>query len=260
MTTRTVATPRSVEERRAEALRRHNLDPASLPKHVAIIMDGNGRWAKRRGLPRIRGHRAAVKTVTDIVEFSGEVGIEYLTLYAFSIENWLRPQSEVNALMRLLRQYLIKQRPRLMRDSVRLTGIGRINTLPPEVQDELRRTEELTRDNKNLTVLVALSYGGRTEIVDAARECARRALSGELSPEDITEEVFSQHLYTRGIPDPDLLIRSGGEHRVSNFLLWQISYSEIWITPVLWPDFRREHMSEALREFAARERRYGKVK
>lgn len=260
MTARTAASATSVEKRRAEALRRHNLDPKALPKHVAIIMDGNGRWAKQRGLPRIRGHRAAVKSVTDIVEFSGEIGIEYLTLYAFSIENWLRPQSEVNALMRLLRQYLIKQRPRLMRDSVRLTGIGRINTLPPDVREELHRTEELTRDNKNLTVLVALGYGGRTEIVDAARECARRTLSGELSPDEITEDILSQHLYTRGIPDPDLLIRSGGEHRVSNFLLWQISYSEIWITPVLWPDFRREHMGEALREFAARERRYGKVK
>ena len=260
MTARLAARPKSVEERRAEALRRHNLDPNTLPRHVAIIMDGNGRWAKGRGFPRIRGHRAAVKSVTDIVEFSGEIGIEYLTLYAFSAENWRRPQSEVNALMRLLRQYLVNERPRLMRDSVRLTGIGRIDTLPPEVQEELHRTEELTRDNKNLTVLVALSYGGRTEIVDAARECARRALSGEMSPDEITEEVFSQFLYTQGIPDPDLLIRSGGEHRVSNFLLWQISYSEIWITPVLWPDFRREHMTEALREFAARERRYGKVR
>jgi undecaprenyl diphosphate synthase len=250
----------SVEERRPKVLRQYKLDPAGLPRHVAIIMDGNGRWAKKRGLPRIRGHRAAVKTVTDIVEFSAEIGIGYLTLYAFSVENWRRPKSEVTALMRLLRQYLIKERRRLMNNSVRLTGIGRTDDLPAEVQKELQKTEELTRDNSNLSVLVALSYGGRAEIVDAARECARRAARGDLSAEDIDEEVFSRFLYTRGVPDPDLLIRSGGEYRISNFLLWQISYAEIYVTPVLWPDFRREHMVEALKEFAARERRYGGVR
>ncbi len=251
---------KSPEERRAEVLRQYKLDPDSLPRHVAIIMDGNGRWAKKRGLPRIRGHRAAVKTVTDIVEFSGEIGIDYLTLYAFSAENWGRPKSEVNALMRLLRQYLIKERPRLMDNNVRLTAIGRTGDLPIEVQEDLRKTEELTRENKNLTVLVALSYGGRAEIVDAARECVRRAQRKELSAEEIDEEVFSRFLYAGGVPDPDLLIRSGGEYRVSNFLLWQISYTEIWVTPVLWPDFRREHMVEALNEYAARERRYGGVR
>jgi len=250
----------SIEERRTKVLRQYKLDPARLPRHVAVIMDGNGRWAKKRGLPRIRGHRAAVKTVTDVVEFSAEIGIEYLTLYAFSVENWRRPKSEVKALMRLLRRYLIEERPRLMENSVRLRAIGRTDDLPSEVQEELHQTEELTRENNNLTVLVALSYGGRAEIVDAARECARRAVRGELSPKDIDEEVFSRFLYTKDVPDPDLLIRSGGEHRVSNFLLWQISYSEIWVTPTLWPDFRQEHMVEALKEFAARERRYGGVR
>jgi len=238
----------------------YGLDPAKLPQHIAIIMDGNGRWAKKRGLPRIRGHRAAEKTVREVVEFSGEIGIQYLTLYAFSIENWQRPKSEVSALMRLLRQYLIKERPRMMKNKVRLVCIGRMKGLPKEVQDELSKTINLTRRNRGLTVVVALNYGGRTEIVDAARECVRKALRGNLAPRQIDEELFSRFLYTGDIPDPDLLIRTAGEHRISNFLLWQISYCEISITPVLWPDFRREHMVEALQEFATRERRYGGVR
>ncbi len=250
----------AAKEKKAKLLREYDLDPSKFPRHIAIIMDGNGRWAKKQGLPRIRGHRAAVKSVTEVVEFCGEIGIEYLTLYAFSVENWRRPKSEVSALMRLLRQYLVKERPRLMENRIRLMPIGRIHTLPPEVREELRKTVDLTRANDGLTALIALSYGARTEIVDAARECVRRALQGELSPEQIDEELFSRFLYTRDVPDPDLLIRSGGEYRVSNFLLWQISYCEIWVTPVLWPDFRREHLAEALKEFAARERRYGGVR
>jgi len=252
--------PENMKDRRRKALRQYGLDAAELPRHVAIIMDGNGRWAKKRGLPRLRGHRAAVKSVRDVVEFSGEIGIEYLTLYAFSVENWQRPKSEVGALMRLLRQYLVNERPRLMKNQVRLMCIGRMDGLPHQVQEELRATVDLTRNNRNLTVVVALNYGGRTEIVDAARECARKALEGSLSPEEIDEELFSRLLYTGDIPDPDLLIRTAGEYRVSNFLLWQISYSELWITPVLWPDFRREHMVEALNQFATRERRYGGVR
>ncbi len=248
-----------VDDRRAKILQQYGLEAAKLPRHVAIIMDGNGRWAKKRGFPRIRGHRAAEKSVTDIVKFSGEIGIEYLTLYAFSVENWRRPRSEVDALMRLLRQYLVKERPRLMKNGVRLVCIGRTKGLPKEVQHELAKTIDLTRNNQTLTVVVALNYGGRTEIVDAAKECVREALQGNLRPERIDEELFSRFLYTGDIPDPDLLIRTAGEHRVSNFLLWQISYCEIWLTPVLWPDFRRENMAEALKEFAIRERRYGGV-
>jgi undecaprenyl diphosphate synthase len=248
------------EGKRKETLREYGLDPAKLPRHVAIIMDGNGRWAKKQGLPRVRGHRAAVKTVREVVEFSRDIGLEYLTLYAFSVENWRRPKSEVNALMRLLRQYLISERRRLMENRVRVLCIGRTDALPQEVQDELLATIERTRNNHGLTVLLALNYGGRSEIVDAARECVRKALEGTLSPEAIDESAFSRFLYTGEIPDPDLLIRTAGEYRVSNFLLWQISYSEIWVTPVLWPDFRREHMVEGLKEFAARERRYGGVK
>ena len=250
----------SPADKRAKTLRKYGLDLTKLPEHVAIIMDGNGRWAKKRSLPRIRGHRAAVKTVRDIVEFSGEIGIQYLTLYAFSVENWQRPKSEVNALMRLLRQYLQKERSRLMENKVRLMAVGRTDALHSEVREELHKTVELTRDNDGLTLLLALSYGGRTEIVDAARECARRALRGDLSPDEIDEQLFSRFLYTKDVPDPDLLIRSGGEYRISNFLLWQISYCEIWVTPVLWPDFRREHFAQALKEFAARERRYGGVR
>jgi undecaprenyl diphosphate synthase len=260
MTPNALSQLESQRKRRAEILQQYGLELAKLPAHVSIIMDGNGRWAKQLGLPRIRGHRAAVKTVRDIVEFSAEVGIQYLTLYAFSVENWRRPKMEVYALMRLLRQFLIKERPRLMKNGVRLISIGRSDALPPEVQEELGKTIELTGKNRGLTVVLALNYGGRTEIVDAARECSRRALQGELSPEQIDEEFFSRFLYTHDIPDPDLLIRSGGEFRVSNFLLWQISYSEIWVTSVLWPDFRRQHLAEALKEFAARERRYGGVR
>ncbi len=259
MTVAPSQTDESREGRRRKVLEKYGLDPAKMPRHVAIIMDGNGRWAKKRALPRIRGHRAAEKTVRDIVEFSGEIGIQYLTLYAFSVENWQRPKSEVDALMRLLRQYLIKERPRLMENDVRLVCIGRRKGLPQQVQDELAKTIDLTRNNRGITVVVALNYGSRTEIVDAARQCVREALQGDLSPEQIGEELFSRFLYTADIPDPDLLIRTAGEYRVSNFLLWQISYSEIWITPVLWPDFRRKHMVEAFKEFAARERRYGGV-
>lgn len=249
-----------MNDRRAKTLQQYGLDPAKLPHHVAIIMDGNGRWAKKRGLSRIRGHRAAEKSVRDIVKFSGEIGIEYLTLYAFSVENWRRPKSEVDALMRLLRQYLVKERERMMENMVRLISIGRMDVLPQKVRDELRATSDLTRNNRGLTVVLALNYGGRTEIVDAARECVRRALQENLRPEQIDEELFGRFLYTGDIPDPDLLIRTAGEYRVSNFLLWQISYCEIWITPVFWPDFRRENMAEALKEFATRERRYGGVR
>ncbi len=251
--------PEPVTDKRAKTLERYGLDPAKLPRHVAIIMDGNGRWAKKRRLPRIKGHRAAVKTVREVVEFCGDVGIPFLTLYAFSVENWQRPKSEVSALMRLLRQYLLRERPRLMKNSIRLLAIGRTDALPPEVREELLKTAELTQNNRRLTVLLALNYGGRTEIVDAARECARRAIQGELAPEQIDEELFSRFLYTKDVPDPDLLVRTGGEFRISNFLLWQISYCEIWVTDVLWPDFTRKHMVRALKDFAARERRYGRV-
>jgi len=255
----TTSRARTTHDKKAKVLQECGLDPAKVPRHIAIIMDGNGRWAQSRGLPRVRGHRAAVKAVRDVVEFCAQVGIKYLTLYAFSVENWRRPKSEINALMRLLRQYLVRERPRMMKNNVRLICIGRTEALPQEVRDELRATMDLTRQNTDLTVLLALNYGGRTEIVDAARECLRKALRENLSPEEIDEDLFSSFLYTAGIPEPDLLIRTAGEYRVSNFLLWQISYCEIWITPVLWPDFRRQHMAQAIKEFAKRERRYGGV-
>jgi undecaprenyl diphosphate synthase len=232
---------------------------ASLPQHVAVIMDGNGRWAKARHLPRIEGHRIGAESVRAIVRSAGELGIKYLTLYAFSVENWNRPKDEVDTLMKFLARYLKNEAGELHRSNVRLEAIGQIWRLPEAVQEQLEKTRQMLSKNNGLTLIVALSYGGRTEIVEAVRSIADKVKSGALEPAEITERVLADHLYTRHWPDPDLLIRTSGEMRVSNFLLWQISYAEFVVTPTLWPDFRKPQLCEALEEYARRHRRFGGV-
>jgi undecaprenyl diphosphate synthase len=230
---------------------------ASLPRHVAIIMDGNGRWAKQRHLPRVEGHRVGAESVRAIIRASGELGIKYLTLYAFSVENWNRPQDEVNALMKYLAHYLKSELPELNRNNVQLETIGQIQRLPEFVQKQFKKTQEALAKNNGLTLILALSYGGRTEIVEAVRNIAAKVKKGELDPAEITEQVVADHLYTRKWPDPDVLIRTSGEMRVSNFLLWQISYAELVVTPTLWPDFRKPQFYAALEEYNRRHRRFG---
>ena len=235
------------------------LDRSKLPKHVAVIMDGNGRWAKRHRLSRINGHKKGITAVEEVVRFSREIGIRYLTLYAFSTENWLRPKREIDALMGLLKEYLNKKLPEMMENRIRLLAIGEIENLPKDVYSTLKETMEATSNNNGMTLILALSYGGRKEILRAVREIGKKIEGGEISIEEIDEETFSRHLFTGGIPDPDLLIRTSGEMRVSNFLLWQIAYTELYITPVLWPDFRKEHLLEAILEYQRRERRFGGI-
>jgi undecaprenyl diphosphate synthase len=232
---------------------------ASLPRHVAVIMDGNGRWAKQRGLPRIEGHRQGAESARTIIRTAGELGVKYLTLYAFSAENWNRPKDEVDALMKYLIHYLKTETPELNKNNVRLEVIGQIYRLPENVQEPLKKSIATLSKNSGLTLVMALSYGSRIEIVDAVRRIAEKARDGKLEPADITEEVISQHLWTRNIPDPDLLIRTSGEMRVSNFLLWQISYAELVITSTLWPDFRKPQFFAALEEYARRHRRFGGI-
>jgi len=232
---------------------------ASLPRHVAMIMDGNGRWARQRHLPRIEGHRVGAESARVIIRTAGELGIKYLTLYAFSVENWNRPKDEVDALMKYLVHYLKSETPELNKNNVRLEVIGQIYRLPEVVQEHLRKSIATLSKNTGLTLIMALSYGGRTEIVDAVRSIATKVKAGELDPSDITEQVFAQHLYTRNVPDPDLLIRTSGEMRVSNFLLWQISYTELVVTPTLWPDFRKPQLYAAIEEYNSRNRRFGGV-
>ena len=235
------------------------IDPARLPRHVAIIMDGNGRWAQGRGFERIYGHRRGKDSVKAIVEMSREIGIQYLSLYAFSEENWGRPAAEVKGLMRLLKRYLTTELDRMMKNDVRLLVIGNVKKLPADVQKALKVSVETTRKNKGLTVTLALSYSAREEIAAAVRTIAKQVKQGHLEPEDITEETIAQSLGTAGIPDPDLLIRTSGEGRLSNFLLWQVADTEIYITDTLWPDFREAEFLEALRQFQARDRRFGRV-
>jgi len=230
-----------------------------LPRHVAIIMDGNGRWATRRGLSRIQGHRRGKDSVRAIVEKAREVGIEYLTLYAFSSENWQRPEREVAALMQLLRRYLRSEVAKMMRYGIRLRAIGNLRKLPSAVLAEMREVERKTARNDRMTVLLAVSYGAREEIARAARALARRVRDGALAPEDIDEEVFASALGTAGIPDPDLLIRTSGEMRLSNFLLWQLAYTEIYVTDTLWPDFREPELLLALEDYKRRQRRFGRT-
>ena len=226
-----------------------------LPVHVAIIMDGNGRWAAQRHLPRVEGHRAGIDAVRDSVETAARLGIRVLTLYAFSIENWKRPASEVGTLMQLLKRYLRSELNTLLSNDIRFRVIGRMEDLAPDVKDELNAAIERTSTSSGMLFNIALNYGGRAEIVDAARQ----AIASGVSPQDLDEERFASFLYTAGQPDPDLLIRTSGEMRVSNYLLWQIAYSEIYVTDTLWPDFRRRHFIEAVLAYQKRERRYGGI-
>ncbi|MCU0254044.1 MAG: isoprenyl transferase [Acidobacteria bacterium] len=235
------------------------IDFTRLPRHIAVIMDGNGRWAGARHLPRIAGHRAGIAAVREVVEGAARLGIEVLTLYAFSRENWSRPAPEVNALMRLLRDYLDAELATLLERNIRVRAIGRIEELPPPVRTALAEAEEQTAANTGMLFLIALSYSGRAELADASRALAEDAAAGRLDPATIDEAVLAARLHTADVPDPDLLIRSSGELRLSNFLLWQLAYSEIWVTPVLWPDFRRRHLHEAVVDFQRRERRFGGV-
>ncbi|HEY5744379.1 MAG TPA: isoprenyl transferase [Terrimicrobiaceae bacterium] len=231
----------------------------AIPRHVAIIMDGNGRWAQRRGLPRLAGHEQGAKSIRECVDAAVESGVEYLTLYAFSSENWKRPILEVQGLMRLLERFLGDKLKEMLEGGVRLRAIGQLTELPEICQRKLKEAIEATAQNSKLTLILALSYSGRTEIVDAVKSIARDAQAGKLQQEDITQTLFSQRLYTANFPDPDLLIRTSGEVRLSNFLLWQLSYTEIHVTSKLWPDFRKEDFVNALRDFSQRSRRYGGV-
>jgi undecaprenyl diphosphate synthase len=235
----------------------NKVDFGRLPRHVAVIMDGNGRWAEKRGLPRAEGHKAGSTSVREIVEASARLGIEFLTLFAFSSENWKRPRQEVGRLWGLLREYLGKEDSLLAENGIRLRVIGRRKGIPRPVLKELERVEDMTRANRRTTLVVALNYGGRDEIVDAARRIMEE---GGTKPAALDEKAFAAHLSTSDIPDPDLLVRTSGEMRVSNFLLWQIAYTEIFVTPVLWPDFRRRHLLEAILEYQKRDRRFGDIR
>lgn len=235
-----------------------HIDPKRLPQHIAIIMDGNGRWAKKRRLPRIAGHRAGIRAVRQVVEACARLGVRCLTLYAFSVENWKRPRTEVKLLMNLLREYLKKELPELNKHNIRFGAIGRISSLPAAVQKDLHATIEQTRANSGLRLTLALNYGGRAELIDAVRDLATHLQrDGALDVDAITEDELSRHLYTHDLPDPDLLIRTSGEMRLSNFLLWQVAYCEIWVTDTLWPDFKEQDLFQAVADFQRRERRYG---
>jgi undecaprenyl diphosphate synthase len=230
-----------------------------LPAHVAVIMDGNGRWARSRGLPRFRGHSAGAKSVRECIEGAIEAGIEHLTLFTFSQENWSRPPAEVDALMRLLRRYARQERDELKRQGVEVRVHGDLDRLAPGPRRAVEEIESHTRGGRNLKLSLMISYGGRSEIARAARRLAERVARGELHPGEIDEAAVASELYTADIPDPDLLIRTSGEQRISNFLLWQLAYTELYVTPVLWPDFRREHLWQAIYDYQRRERRFGRV-
>lgn len=233
------------------------LDLTAVPRHVAIIMDGNGRWAAKRGLPRVAGHRAGAKAIREAIATAIELGIEYLTIYSFSSENWRRPADEVSALMSLFVEVIERELDNLMRQRVRVRVIGREEGLPEATRQAFRRCEAATAANDALTLVVALNYGGRAELTDAVRRIAARVAAGELDPAAIDEAVIADHLYTSDIPDPDLVIRTSGELRVSNFLLWQLAYAELWVTSVLWPDFRRGDLLRAVVDYERRSRRFG---
>jgi undecaprenyl diphosphate synthase len=233
------------------------LDASRLPHHVAIIMDGNGRWAQQRGLPRIEGHRRGVKSVRGTIEECCRLGIGQLTLYCLSVENWKRPQAELDFLMTLLHEYLLLERAEIMEQNIRFTTIGRRTELPEDVLREIDENVRVSQNNTGMVLCLAINYGGRTELVDTVKALGERIARGELKPDDIDETLVSEALYTAGMPDPDLLIRTAGEMRVSNFLLWQISYAELWVTEKCWPDFDPATLHEALRDFAGRTRRFG---
>ncbi len=236
------------------------LESHQLPRHIAIIMDGNGRWASRRGFPRIEGHRQGVNSVRTVVEESTRLGIEQLTLYCLSSENWKRPALELNLLMQLLKKFVIGERAEIMRQNIQFTTIGRRSDLPKDVLAEVDKTISESRENTGMKLCLALNYGSRSEIVDAVQSIVDEVEQGNLRKNDINEELISAHLYTAGMADPDLVIRTAGEMRISNFLLWQISYAELWVTDTYWPDFGVSDFWQALREFAARDRRFGGLK
>ena len=240
---------------------KEQLDQNNLPKHIAVIMDGNGRWAKQQGfVDRVFGHRNALKAVKEVIEGCGELGVKYLTLYAFSTENWNRPKAEVDALMMLLVKTIKDELPTMQKNNVRLDTIGATHTLPTSSQKELKSAIESTKNNTGLTVILALSYSGKWDIVNTTKKLIERVQKGEISIEDINENLFENSLDTKGIPNPDLMIRTGGDHRISNFMLWQLAYSELFIfEDLFWPDFRREHLQEAILDYQDRERRFGKT-
>ncbi|MFD2571538.1 isoprenyl transferase [Spirosoma soli] len=238
---------------------KEHIDPSNLPQHIAVIMDGNGRWAKRQGAARVFGHRNAIKAVREVTEGCAELGVKYLTLYAFSTENWNRPKIEVDALMTLLVHTIRGEIKTLMDNNVRLTTIGHTESLPADCRRELAEAMRETAANTGLTLVLALSYSGRWEILEAVRQLATDVRDGKLRPDEIDEAMFGSHLSTSGIPDPELMIRTSGEMRISNFMLWQLAYSELYMPDVLWPDFRREHLYEAILSYQRRERRFGKT-
>ena len=238
---------------------KETLDLTKIPRHIAIIMDGNGRWAKKKGAMRIFGHRHAIQAVKDAIEGADNLGVRYLTLFSFSTENWSRPQEEVKALMELLVKTIIDEISLMMKNNIRLEVIGDIESLPKSAYEKLMEAKKLTASNTGLTVILALSYSGQWEIAQAAKRIAQKISEGKLKPEEVTQQTVTDHLDTAGIPDPELMIRTSGEYRISNFLLWQLAYSELFFTPVLWPDFRTEHLYAAVEDYQKRERRFGKT-
>ncbi|MEJ2703561.1 MAG: isoprenyl transferase [Sedimentisphaerales bacterium] len=251
---------KSCEEKLQETADRLGLTIEQMPRHLAIIMDGNGRWAQKRSLPRVQGHHRGAKTVQSIAQHCVDFGIHSLTLYSFSIENWKRPKDEVNALMHLYSEYLVGIRPTLMRNNVQLIHLGRMAGLPEAVRTELEATLKLTSNNTGMKLALALNYSGRAELVDAARSIACQYKEGTLGLDDIDEECIGRHLYGGGLPEPDLLIRTANEMRISNFLLWQISYSEFYVTKTTWPDFKKSSLERAIRDYAKRNRRFGAIR
>jgi len=235
------------------------LDRERIPNHIAIIMDGNGRWAKKKGAMRIFGHRHAIQAVKDAIEGAENLGVKYLTLFSFSTENWSRPQEEVNGLMELLVKTITDEVPMMMKNNIRLESIGDLDSLPPNAFDKLMEAKRTTEGNDGLTVILALSYSGQWEITQATKRIAQKFSEGKLKVEEINQQLIEDHLETAGIPNPELMIRTSGEYRISNFLLWQLAYTELHFTPVLWPDFRREHLIEAVLDYQKRERRFGKT-
>ena len=235
------------------------IDPDKLPQHIAIIMDGNGRWAGRHAMGRVLGHRKGAESVRVVVRTCRRIGLSYLTLYAFSMENWLRPKTEVRALLKLLEEYLVNEAQEMMDQGIRLTAIGNLDSLGGPVLMKLRETIERTAGNQGMVLNLALSYGGRDEIAMAAGRMVSDSLAGKIKPADVTKELFQRYLYTSALPDPDLLIRTGGEYRISNFLLWQMAYTEFYFTDILWPDFREPDLMEAIAEYQQRERRFGRT-
>ncbi len=235
------------------------IDPTRIPKHIAIIMDGNGRWAKQKGAMRIFGHKNAVQAVKDAIEGAKDLGVKYLTLFSFSTENWSRPQDEVDGLMELLVKTITKQVPLMMKDNIRFAAMGDIESMPEAVRKKLAWANETTKNNDGLILNLALSYSGRWELTEAFKRIAQKISEGKLAVNEISQELIHDHLETPNIPDPELMIRTSGEFRISNFLLWQLAYTELHFTPVLWPDFRREHLIEAIIDYQRRERRFGKT-